>query len=424
MDAHLVDILHGVVSLTGADRPSGDGIHLVAGISDVQAGEEEDWRIVGRSDRKGSIANGHANVASHGAETGSGKQGANGAARSGMADGKRKWGEMNGDDLEGVEGRGAKTSMANSTTDANGDIDMNGTEPTDGPIKPLFKSPEALKANIAKWSSTHPRATASVEGPNSPGDRVKDLLAHFSLPASQATQEAVAEMSPPKKRKSATTSAPHAPPAKARVETAPALPRPTLDTLQHLFALSPDLHSQTSPALYKLAASQYQAESSGRRGLPSSTPSGSQANVEAGRVKGREGLRSGRRHSVINGAGGAEAGHAHPRDASGTAHTGQQVNGAHYFAGTGPSGRNGINGTADLAPSNGPAGPSNTRATDPPSIASVQRLTGPHRAEMISRIMLESGLLQPEKPQEEGKKRHSYHWKYEDPALMLRDVLG
>jgi hypothetical protein len=43
---------------------------------------------------------------------------------------------------------------------------------------------------------------------------------------------------------------------------------------------------------------------------------------------------------------------------------------------------------------------------------------------MISRIMLESGLLQPEKPQEEGKKRHSYHWKYEDPALMLRDVLG
>jgi hypothetical protein len=38
MDAHLVDILHGVVSLTGADRPSGDGIHLVAGISDVQAG--------------------------------------------------------------------------------------------------------------------------------------------------------------------------------------------------------------------------------------------------------------------------------------------------------------------------------------------------------------------------------------------------
>lgn len=55
-----------------------------------------------------------------------------------------------------------------------------------------------------------------------------------------------------------------------------------------------------------------------------------------------------------------------------------------------------------------------------------------HRAEAVGRNLLESGLLKievPDKGEEEKegkgkKKKHGLHWKYEDPAFILRDILG
>lgn len=56
-----------------------------------------------------------------------------------------------------------------------------------------------------------------------------------------------------------------------------------------------------------------------------------------------------------------------------------------------------------------------------------------HRAEAVGRNLLESGLLKievPDKGEEEKeggkgkKKKHGLHWKYEDPAFILKDILG
>ena len=59
--------------------------------------------------------------------------------------------------------------------------------------------------------------------------------------------------------------------------------------------------------------------------------------------------------------------------------------------------------------------------------------TGVRKAEAVATKLLENGLLkidkagkQSEGGEAEGKKdrKHNLHWKYEDPALILRDVLG
>lgn len=59
--------------------------------------------------------------------------------------------------------------------------------------------------------------------------------------------------------------------------------------------------------------------------------------------------------------------------------------------------------------------------------------TGMSRADSVAARSLESGLLKIDKAgkQSEGgdgdgkkDKKHNWHWKYEDPALILRDVLG
>jgi transcriptional coactivator HFI1/ADA1 len=60
------------------------------------------------------------------------------------------------------------------------------------------------------------------------------------------------------------------------------------------------------------------------------------------------------------------------------------------------------------------------------------------RVEAVGRNLLESGLLKievPDKGEEDPaggagagvkgkKKKHGLHWKYEDPAFILRDILG
>ena len=82
------------------------------------------------------------------------------------------------------------------------------------------------------------------------------------------------------------------------------------------------------------------------------------------------------------------------------------------------SGIDGIAGISGFAAAPGVAG----RAGD--SIASLQHLSGSNRLDQMSKALLASNLLMPEKQPEEGKKKHSHHWKYEDPAITLKDVLG
>ena len=67
-----------------------------------------------------------------------------------------------------------------------------------------------------------------------------------------------------------------------------------------------------------------------------------------------------------------------------------------------------------------------------PSVPSPE-MNGRSKAEAVSAQLLETGLLKIDKAgrQIEGRdgdgkkdKKHNLHWKYEDPALILRDVLG
>jgi transcriptional coactivator HFI1/ADA1 len=73
-----------------------------------------------------------------------------------------------------------------------------------------------------------------------------------------------------------------------------------------------------------------------------------------------------------------------------------------------------------------------TVPTSPKKAMAIGRTTA-NRAEAVAKELLESGLLkldkagrQSEPGEAEGKKdkKHNLHWKYEDPALILRDILG
>lgn len=136
------------------------------------------------------------------------------------------------------------------------------------------------------------------------------------------------------------------------------LPKPDLETFQHLFNLTPGLHSQASPAVYKLVTSLLLAEADYH------TP----VKVE-------------RKPSIAQ--------------------------------------------TPGLTPS-----------APPPPAVSPRKGTTSHvnRSELVTQQLLDSGLLKLDKAvkQSEGgegeagkrDRKHNLHWKYEDPAAILKDVLG
>ena len=369
MDAHLVDILHGVVNLTGTGRSNGDGIEIrrIERI-DERAELPEEMHGKRRSTGMSALANGVSTDDVDRADSRATVK-ANGTDKS-PVNGKRKWGSMrNG---------GASSARPPANGHTSEDVDMDAAE-TDGPIRPLFQSPEQLKASLRKSAPDADSDTKVAD------DHHDESPTPPRKTRSHSRAEADNLGSLPKKTKTS-----HLQPVSATCS----LPKPTVDTLQHLFAISPSLHAQASPALYKLAASQYQAESSGRRGLPTKLANGEEgidAIMDGQHVSGRT-----RARVAVNGA--------RP-----------SANGSLPRIDNVETGKSQANGSAAPIPAR--------RQSEAPSLTQLHRLNGPQRGEMFSKSLLESGLLQPEKQPEEGKKR-SYHWKYEDPALILRDVLG
>jgi transcriptional coactivator HFI1/ADA1 len=141
------------------------------------------------------------------------------------------------------------------------------------------------------------------------------------------------------------------------------MPKPDIETFQNLFLMMPGLHPQASPALYKLETSLTRAEADLNNPVKMERkPSPSLP----------------------------------------------------------PSPRIGDTTMAMTVP------------TSPKKTMAIGRTTA-NRAEVVAKELLESGLLkldkagrQSEPGEAEGKKdkKHNLHWKYEDPALILRDILG
>lgn len=168
------------------------------------------------------------------------------------------------------------------------------------------------------------------------------------------------------------------------------MPKPDLRTFQYLFELNPTLHPQESPTVYKLKNSHslVEAELSHHRSAPRhpAVPSSPMA---------------------INGGAALHGGD--PTSVNGAA--------THAMAGTTP-GR--------LPP----------QLTPLPSAMS-RFGAGPHKAEIVAKELLDNGLLKLDKTGRQGDgadgaaeatgrkdRKHNLHWKYEDPAVILKDILG
>lgn len=192
------------------------------------------------------------------------------------------------------------------------------------------------------------------------------------------------------------------------------LPRPTIDTLQHVFTIRPHLHPQASPALYKLGTSQYQAEMGIRR----------RRNVDT--FDNVLGVGSGAGQSLMPN-GNISGGTAGVGSSTSTSTVQPATNGVST------KDENITNGSDINGPGMGMGKPPTPTPQTIPSFSSAisamstsaaARLNGPHRREIMSRSLIENGLVKFDKPDEGGKKKHTFHWKYEDPALLLRDILG
>lgn len=156
-----------------------------------------------------------------------------------------------------------------------------------------------------------------------------------------------------------------------RVREEHPVPKPTLQTMQHLFTMTPSLQPQISPTLYKLGSGLTVAE------LENMAPP--------------------------------------PRKASMT---------------TPP------NGMPMAPPSLLPAQeePTLAVAVSPKKAASaIQAAAGQGKIEAVSQTLADTGLLKIDKAGHEHQaaegerkreKKHNLHWKYEDPAIILKDLLG
>lgn len=144
------------------------------------------------------------------------------------------------------------------------------------------------------------------------------------------------------------------------------VPKPSLQTLQYLFTMTPGLQPQISPTLYKLSSGLTVAELENTTPPPRklSTPNGSMAPP-----------------SLVPAA---------PQSASAVA------------------------------------------ASPKKAAIAIQAAAGQGKIDAVSQTLADTGLLKIDKaghehPSEGANKRekkHNLHWKYEDPAIILKDLLG
>lgn len=162
---------------------------------------------------------------------------------------------------------------------------------------------------------------------------------------------------------------------------APDVPPPTLGSLQYLFTLAPSLHPQASPTLYKLESSLTIAQ------------------VEALKPRTEE------KEDPIP----------------------QPTRTANNLLPTGTPKEQTV-GLPNSLPPALPNVPSPVKAA-----STLHAAAGQGKIETVSQTLQETGLLKIDKAGrgEDGEggdrkreKKHNLHWKYEDPALILKDLFG
>lgn len=163
------------------------------------------------------------------------------------------------------------------------------------------------------------------------------------------------------------------------------VPKPTLQTMQYLFTLAPSLQPQVSPTLYKLGSGLMAAETENATPTPRKVAVTPPANGSA--------LALMPPPSLIPNSGGAGAG-----------------------VGVGVGVGVGIG------------------ASPKKAAIAIQAAAGQGQIDAVSQTLAETGLLKIDKAghehqhQSEGdkkrEKKHNLHWKYEDPAIILKDLLG
>lgn len=169
------------------------------------------------------------------------------------------------------------------------------------------------------------------------------------------------------------------------------LPPPTLQTLQYLFNMVPSLHPQASPTLYKLESSITISE------VEAATP----PVVKEDRATDLQ-----RRAAALVGLVTPGA-----TTAALPSTTPQKVPGA-------------------VPPAAGALSTSPVKAA-----ATLRAAAGQGRTETVSNTLINTGLLKIDKAgrgdepvgteaDRKREKKHNLHWKYEDPAIILKDVLG
>ncbi|KAL1407653.1 hypothetical protein Q8F55_007086 [Vanrija albida] len=170
------------------------------------------------------------------------------------------------------------------------------------------------------------------------------------------------------------------------------LPPPSLQTLQYLFTMVPSLHPQASPTLYKLESSLTISE------VEAATPPTEKKDDRATDLQRRAAALVG---LVTPGPTAAPLPSTTPQKASGA-----------------------VPGTVA------------TLSTSPVKAGSTLRaVPGQGRADAVSNTLINTGLLKIDKAgrgdepvgteaDRKREKKHNLHWKYEDPAIILKDVLG
>jgi transcriptional coactivator HFI1/ADA1 len=185
------------------------------------------------------------------------------------------------------------------------------------------------------------------------------------------------------------------------------LPKPDLETLHHLFTLIPELHQQASPALYKLASSHTLAEVEYNESKPK---------IE------REDTPPSILHSLSGGTG------ATVTDMNGDANPNSTTSGMDVDGLPKTMGRRHIPLRLGLGQGQGQVGTSGINSDIKPSRELERSRRRGDKPDDIQKHLMANGLLKLDKAGEGGEskkdKKHNLHWKYEDPAMIFRDVLG
>lgn len=244
--------------------------------------------------------------------------------------------------------------------------------------------------------------------------------------------------------------------SETKPHASPALPKPTVETLQHLLTLNPGIHPLHSSTIYQLETGHTAGQIAAHQAATAGRPPKQQQQVRSAKTANGPGP------GLIPGNGTVKGTDARSTVSTDSASVDSKPNISGppppllFGSELGTSIPNGEGeGEGELLADTETDGP---LQTDGPIIpmstsghhghfslpSSVMRGTcGPaflsHRAEAVGKMLLDSGLLKGDKEDEEQragggdkggaaqggkKKKHGLHWKYEDPALILRDVLG